>query len=721
MGDEKQIRLLEDKVNTIIMREKILLEEYQKIAIELKELRARTVTEEENVQEEIIPNLEAGEAKETEKEKAESTFITDSIAAARKVNQAGVQKVNQTGVENIFGKNIMGVVACILIFIGLISLASLIYGRLSDGVKMAAMFLLSGGFLAAGLFLGRETKNTFSKLLLGCGVGGMYISIVATRLVFQFSTNITMYGLLLFWIIGVLYLTNRYGHSNVFRLICQIGVGFSVFLGKLTEVTMLEAALLTVFAVVTFTIIEISKKVTDFITNIGYLVMTATFMMLIVNTYWSNIWITMLNLTVFIVFYVVVFQKIRRHQEMIPALQAVTAAMMTIGLLLALPFGLRYFNDENTLLASGIYIGIIVAVNLPVLLGKYKKEIELSVLFPSLLTLIFLVPLVIYDEFDIPFTGYLFMYIPLLISGFRRKYLGHQVAGFVLLGWEIIGMIIGCVFWDNSLPLIRGINIFTILVMTITLFAIIQWLYRKREIYGNIAYRVVIYMMLNLMAIISMELLEVPNGDYVSLVLCVVLNILAVYSGLFYKWDETFVWFTDDYERYHQDNIKSLCFLMILGSVLYLNLIVQIRLNEAPMVFFVIFVLLALALSLMKCRELYQYYRKSSWIGPLLGLKLTLLIYAVTSISEAATKYSYIISILFIIFSCGCIYFGFYKRIVSLRVYGLVLAILAVLKLVTYDISDLNSIIRVIAFILGGILCFVISLLYNNANKKIED
>lgn len=41
------------------------------------------------------------------------------------------------------------------------------------------------------------------------------------------------------------------------------------------------------------------------------------------------------------------------------------------------------------------------------------------------------------------------------------------------------------------------------------------------------------------------------------------------------------------------------------------------------------------------------------------------------------------------------------------------------LKLVTYDIMELNSMIRVAAFIMGGVLCFGISRLYNNASRKI--
>ena len=53
-----------------------------------------------------------------------------------------------------------------------------------------------------------------------------------------------------------------------------------------------------------------------------------------------------------------------------------------------------------------------------------------------------------------------------------------------------------------------------------------------------------------------------------------------------------------------------------------------------------------------------------------------------------------------------------------LRTYGLILVIFSVLKMVTFDIASTDSIIRVAAFIGGGLLCFGISWAYNRAEKE---
>jgi hypothetical protein len=63
---------------------------------------------------------------------------------------------------------------------------------------------------------------------------------------------------------------------------------------------------------------------------------------------------------------------------------------------------------------------------------------------------------------------------------------------------------------------------------------------------------------------------------------------------------------------------------------------------------------------------------------------------------------------------------GFWSRAGSLRLYGLVVTICCVLKLVTLDVGSIDTLMRVVAFIGGGLICFGISALYNFAVKQFE-
>jgi len=55
-----------------------------------------------------------------------------------------------------------------------------------------------------------------------------------------------------------------------------------------------------------------------------------------------------------------------------------------------------------------------------------------------------------------------------------------------------------------------------------------------------------------------------------------------------------------------------------------------------------------------------------------------------------------------------------------LRLYGLVVVIVCILKLVTLDIGSVTSITRVVAFLGGAAICFGISALYNYAAKHFD-
>ena len=68
----------------------------------------------------------------------------------------------------------------------------------------------------------------------------------------------------------------------------------------------------------------------------------------------------------------------------------------------------------------------------------------------------------------------------------------------------------------------------------------------------------------------------------------------------------------------------------------------------------------------------------------------------------------------------ACIVVGFAMRVGGLRLYGLILALACVAKLVVLDLGDLDSLVRVGALIAGGAICFGISALYSFAVKRLN-
>lgn len=79
---------------------------------------------------------------------------------------------------------------------------------------------------------------------------------------------------------------------------------------------------------------------------------------------------------------------------------------------------------------------------------------------------------------------------------------------------------------------------------------------------------------------------------------------------------------------------------------------------------------------------------------------------------------SYAYSVALMACALAAIAIGFRFQAAPLRLYGLILTIVCVLKLVTIDVIGLGSIARVIAFVVGGLICFTISALYTYANRQ---
>ena len=69
----------------------------------------------------------------------------------------------------------------------------------------------------------------------------------------------------------------------------------------------------------------------------------------------------------------------------------------------------------------------------------------------------------------------------------------------------------------------------------------------------------------------------------------------------------------------------------------------------------------------------------------------------------------------------ACVAAGFRFHVGGLRLYGLVMALICVAKLVLFDIELSDPASRAIALMIGGLICFAISALYNRACRYLAD
>ncbi len=100
------------------------------------------------------------------------------------------------------------------------------------------------------------------------------------------------------------------------------------------------------------------------------------------------------------------------------------------------------------------------------------------------------------------------------------------------------------------------------------------------------------------------------------------------------------------------------------------------------------------------------------------AVKFTILMFVILRSMEAGAA---IISIGCFIIAIACIVTGFMMKLEKLRVYGLVLSMICIVKLVMFDIVYSNTLGHAVSFFVSGILCFSISAIYYYVGKRMNN
>ncbi|MCL2332443.1 MAG: DUF2339 domain-containing protein [Actinomycetia bacterium] len=144
-----------------------------------------------------------------------------SAQKTRKLEKAPSHRINVT--ESWIGRNVLGIAASVLIFIGLIFLGSLIYRHITDGMKIAALFAISAAVTGLGVFLSRRKRNTFTVILTGTGCGAFYISVLLTNLYFHRLDQIVALIILLVWLVATLFVAKKLNSVSI-SVIAHVGM-----------------------------------------------------------------------------------------------------------------------------------------------------------------------------------------------------------------------------------------------------------------------------------------------------------------------------------------------------------------------------------------------------------------------------------------------------------------------------------------------------------------
>lgn len=188
--------------------------------------------------------------------------------------------------------------------------------------------------------------------------------------------------------------------------------------------------------------------------------------------------------------------------------------------------------------------------------------------------------------------------------------------------------------------------------------------------------------------------------------------------GYFKNWeDENFNIIKHD--QVVDDSILSSIFYAF-TTILYFVGIKNINFLESTIALY-IYCAFVTVLAVLQSKEILKRNVIPYFIHVLLGLEYLVLTFSVLNGLLNVEIVSFLYNIAGLVVAVASIALGFKWAMKGLRDYGLCLTILVVLKFIVVDMRGENSIKRVLSLIVGAILCFAISFIYNKLSVKFRD
>lgn len=578
--------------------------------------------------------------------------------------------------EKTLGKGIMGIIASVLIFISIIIFGSLLLPYLTDVVMTVMMFLFSFLLFGAGyLLLRKNPGNKFNISLCACGATAICVSLFVTRLYFALINDLAFLLFIALWLALMACVCRKY-QNLIFRIIGEIGVFLTVCLGTVRFVrTDMADGEWFMFCMLLF-VYGCSTLLLDRIIRCG--------------SYEKNAF----------------FHSIR-----------------TVVLLLAL-----IVFVGNTEAAIGTYAGFAVSTVCfaAELYRSFREELQDGCLFYCLMSVDFLA------------------YCTILCGVFRlESFWPYYVAAVLLaVAFEMrqtknstVGNVIACLlFWWSGWAWLHAGAFYAAAVVLplfaygyvrknriplyIGLFGILGVIGADITVPGFVLLWAVPFVCFVVLARAAKDQVFTAIG-YPLYMLCGAGTLSALLHGLGFEWEEKAILVFLAFAVVHMLLIRLRAFaedgtgFEIVAAVMTISLMLcaswavyQEYLNVCSMV----------VLAALCTMNTVNLLRRSEHFGYYIGLKYTV---CMILLVDAHFDLSMLISVLMLLFAAGSIAFGFYKSYRSFRIYGLILSMVSVFKLVLFDVSNKSTVYNAVGFLVCGLICFGISFLYNKIENRV--
>ena len=680
------------------------------------------------------------------------------------------KKTASSGFEENLGGKVMGIVASVLVFVGLFLFGSLVYERLGETARIASLFIVSFLLLGAGLFFERKHKSAFTTSLIGCGFGAVYISLFITTLYFDLISVEVLYLLLLLWLAGIgLYVFRR--QSYVVASLGQAGIVFSVIFGCLGIDSKGQFTFLCVYFTV-FSLLYLWLVLWRFLPKekekpypwiplvaaglnlVQLWTLTGTYDSLFgtYGDFGGKNWTAALLLCLYALALPCFFLLRARMfaglplipwkeqtrsitKEVFPMYKAGTAVTVFYGfyqIAVLIVFSTLADSLFEASLPNGLFLlsGLLLSATLLDLFGAIGTEgrgacIVNAVALPFAL-LSFNFPAPVHALICI-----VFCCVSVLFGVFGTECPLQQVRNTYTKRWEFlckeekgrcVPKFLACFYAflllfsyqsDDALGVLFGITAFGLLFFGASFYVLYKKCRTHRFADG---WKTALYLCsLFYVFWIAGCLLEQTSLEHITQ-MTLLLSLLALYNGIAY-----YTPFRKKLGAPASLDGATHVSVRLVHSVLWIWAIALLHsgaIEDHPVLCGWL-VLLSLYQCACGMYEQYKSYRTKTGLGIYFGLRVT--IYTIAVMTSFSNIEGYVISCVLLLLAVLAVLTGFPFRLAPLRIYGLCLAMISVVKLLMIDIEHDNSMETVLCFLGAGILCFAINFIYNHVKKRFQN
>lgn len=596
--------------------------------------------------------------------------------------------------EKTIGNNVMGIAASALIFISLILFGGLIYTSLNDYFKAALMFAVSGIFTAVGLLKMNKESRYYSLFasFAGCGTGAFYISFMICYFGFELYSDMILMVLMIIWTVFVAMLSKY--KSRMFLYICYIGIIISTIL---CAVKWSDGIISLIFYFICVGMLYFLNRTKEYRKDYFFVLQLALVGMIIpmADADMSVIIfhaIFVYALTMLYNYY----NKPDKNDEIIFNISVVALLIYTIKLYVALSLCDGAQPNITAGLMLAVFTGLVIDGYVRYKQG-FLSTFCIMYYYSMFMAFISCIILINYPLLWENYIGLLMLIVPLYIAGHvldngHFKYMSY-IYMFIYVMFNITEL-------ENWQVILIGFIMLAVIVVINNL------KYDRATKYIMSIYFIVLMICSFDEQIISFS------------VMYVVFSVFSIFmNSKYYKYDKNLK-ITESISEGAGYIFNVILMLVGLAwiNVGHDNIVIFNYKLDSQVAAAVLVIVATIAIYLINTKRLFNLKIKELYVGIYICFKFTVLTYAILSRLNTAT---YIISVVGLVISITCIILGFKFLHKSFRLYGLVLAMICVAKLVIVDITYSSTLMRPVGFFVAGILCFIISWIYNKLEKKI--